>query len=76
MQVSTSNNHIYKFVLNADGENGLPSDVFLSTDNGRTKQNVFPYKEYITGIGSVTWKESGFFLNGTHDAIIYYTRGK
>jgi hypothetical protein len=89
MQVATSANDLYKFVLNADGENGLPSDVFLSIDNGSSWQNIFPYKHYITGIyvdkadkvylgvwGDVTWKDWAFFPNGTKEAIIYYTKGR
>lgn len=88
-QVVTSKNDIYKYVLNVDGENGLPSDVLLSGDNGTTWQNVFPYKHYIQGIhvdkadkvylgvwGGITWKDERFFANNTQEAIIYYTKGR
>jgi len=87
-QVVTSKNDIYKFVHNADGENALPSDVLLSGNNGRSWQNVFPYKHYITsihvdnsdkvylGVSGATWKDGSFFQNNPDDAIIYYTKGR
>lgn len=88
-EVKTSNNYIYKYIHNADGENGLPSDVLLSTDNGLSFKNVFPYQHYITsiyadntdkvylGIYGLVWKPDlpGFAsANDPEDAIIYYTR--
>lgn len=87
-QVITSDHRFFEYVMHADGENALPSQVLYSSDNGSTWKDVFPYKHYITsiyldaqdkvyvGAGGFTWTESGFVSNNPDDAIIYYTRKK
>lgn len=89
LEVVTTNNNIYKYIQNADGENALPYDVLMSSDNRVSWKNVFPYKHYITdiyvdnsdkvylGIWGATWNGQSFVsTNPPDDAIIYYGQTK
>ncbi len=87
-QVLTSKGHIYKFELHYDGELGLPSDVLMSSDNGLSWKNVFPYKHGINriyvdkldkiyiGTSDATWNGISFVSKNPEDAVLYFTKGK